>query len=134
MIQKMLRGRRLVAWVNGDRRCTITLHCKAFALCFYLFGYRIDLITRDISVLPNVSTAVALLENYAASIFSQLPKFMIILLVPPSSLVALLLKTGSIECDELFETINKYNRILKSSKDKPEAVSLQERFMLIQYR
>jgi len=59
---------------------------------------------------------------------------MIILLVPPSSLVALLLKTGSIECDELFETINKYNRILKSSKDKPEAVSLQERFMLIQYR
>ena len=134
MIQENIRDRRLVTWVKGDRRCVITLRCKAFALLFYLFNYRNDLITRVFKVPPNVSNAVALLKiTQRRLLFSYLSLW-------PSYLFHLFLDCSPLEDGTYRMCWNFRNyqwmqqNIQEQGRHNPLAVSLQERFILIQFR
>jgi hypothetical protein len=58
------------------------------------------------------------------------------LLFPLSSLSAPLVKIGSTEFSEIFQTIHPYMQqdIPEQRRHKPEAISVDERFVSIQYR
>jgi hypothetical protein len=58
------------------------------------------------------------------------------LLFPLSSLSAPPVKIGSTEFSEIFQSIHPYMQkdIPKQRRHKPEAISVDERFMSIQYR